>query len=83
MAEGVGPGAAPVLLLMAGSAGVAQRVQNSSVVLPNLGCAGLISVLVFLTQNSSLCFFCGSVLHQREGEELRVKKCFEVLIYLR
>lgn len=27
--------------------------------------------------------FCGSVLHQREGEEHRVKKRFEVLIYLK
>lgn len=49
--EDVGPGAAPVLLLRAG---MAQRVQNSSVVLPKLCCAGLISVLVFLTRSSSL-----------------------------
>lgn len=82
----MGPGAALVLLAQGwvpGSAGVAQRVQNSSVVLPNLCCAVINQC--FSIPDSELIFmsFCGSVLHQREGEEHRVKKRFEVLIYLK
>lgn len=41
--------------------------------------------LCFSIPNSELIFmlFCGSVLHQREGEEHKVKKCFENMIYLK
>lgn len=55
---GQAPGAAPVLVVqgwVAESAGVAQRILNSSVVSPDLRCAGLICVSVFLTLSLSLC----------------------------
>lgn len=74
----MGPGAAPVLLLRAGPEGT------------EFLCSAPKPVLCWFNQcfsipDSELIFtwFCGSVLHQREGEEHRVKKCFEVLIYLR
>lgn len=41
--------------------------------------------LCFIIPDSELIFmlFCGSVLHQRECEEHRAKKCFEDLLYLK